>query len=78
MLSIAKAESGFNEKADNASSTADGLFQIINGTWKEFKCIGDKYDPFDNTLCAVNIATSSGLHHWDASAHVWKEPSTEP
>lgn len=75
MLAIARAESWDGTKldpnADNPTSTADGLFQIIDGTWALFGCTGSKYDPDDNARCAMKIASTSGLHHWNASAHNW-------
>ena len=73
MVAIARAESGpgLDPFADNPDSTADGLFQIINGTWRDFKCEGSKYDREDNARCAMKIASTSGLHHWNASAHNW-------
>lgn len=73
MVRIARAESGPNldPNADNPYSTADGLFQIIDGTWAHFGCHGSKYDPEGNARCAMTIASTSGLHHWDASAHSW-------
>lgn len=73
MVRIARAESGpgLDEAADNPKSTADGLFQIIDGTWRWFGCEGAKKNAYDNTRCAVKIATTDGLHHWDASADNW-------
>lgn len=75
MLAIARAESWDGTKldpmADNPTSTADGIFQIIDGTWAAFRCEGVKKNAYDNVRCAVKIASTSGLHHWDASAHNW-------
>lgn len=67
MLAIADAESDFIADADNPKSTAGGLFQILDGTWEWFECEGEKTNPIDNTLCAIKIATTSGIHHWNAS-----------
>lgn len=73
MVRIARAESGqgLDPAADNPTSTADGLFQIIDGTWRQFGCQGSKKDAVDNATCAMKIASTSGLHHWDASRPNW-------
>ncbi|WKZ57640.1 MAG: lytic transglycosylase domain-containing protein [Bdellovibrionota bacterium] len=34
ILAIVRHESGFNPRAKNNSSTAHGLFQVIDGTWR--------------------------------------------
>lgn len=72
-LEIARAESGFNPRARNASSTARGLFQIIRGTEKAFNCEGDMLEAEDNVECAMRILTESGVHHWDASRKIWEQ-----
>lgn len=64
MVAIAKCESGLNPNAMNKKSTATGLFQIINGTWKHYKCTGGITNPQDNIKCAMKLATLSGLDEW--------------
>jgi soluble lytic murein transglycosylase-like protein len=54
-LAVAKCESGFNPKAKNPNSTASGVFQIIKGTFKQFKCEGYVFDAEDNVKCARKI-----------------------
>ena len=71
-LEIARAESGFNPRARNASSTARGLFQIIKGTEKAFNCEGDMLEAEANVECAMRILTESGVHHWDSSREHWQ------
>ncbi len=78
-LAIGDAESGLYPNAKNASSTASGLFQFIDGTFK-WLCIDrygitdtmdDKNDPHVQTECAI-LAFKDGLeHHWNASKPVW-------
>lgn len=71
MLAIGMAESGFNPKAKNPNSTAKGIYQILDGTWKAHKCEGDVYDPVDNIKCARKIYEDSGTKPWDASGDFW-------
>ena len=80
MLAIAKAESRFlnqpNYKysGEGGKYTAFGIFQITRTTYKAY--CGDPLERFDidkNIDCAMVIASSSGLHHWDESAYAWKK-----
>lgn len=83
-LAIAKAESGLDPNARNPGSTASGLFQFINGTFK-WLCIDtyaitdtmdDKNDPHVQTECAI-MAFKDGLEsHWNESKPVWGESLT--
>lgn len=68
---IIKCESGYNAAARNPTSSAKGLFQIIDGTWRHFQCEGNVLNAEDNYKCGLKIATQSGLHHWNASRHCW-------
>lgn len=72
MYKIMMCESGGNPKAKNPKSSAKGLYQIIDGTWKDFQCQGDPLNAEDNKRCAEKIARD-GLHHWNASAYCWKK-----
>jgi len=72
MLRIASAESGFNPLAKNPASSASGIFQILKGTWKDYKCVGDVFDAEDNIACAKIIYARDGTRPWNASASVWK------
>lgn len=60
-------ESMCNPRADNSSSTADGLTQIVRGTWLS-SCpdleYSLRYDPATNLACAYRI--SGGGHYWGA------------
>ena len=70
-LRIARAESQFKILATNKNSTAKGLFQILDGTAKHFKCSGSMLEAEANITCAMKIMSQSGYHHWNASARGW-------
>jgi hypothetical protein len=53
-LAVAKCESSFNPEAKNPNSTAKGLFQFINGTWRGY-CKGDVMNYKDNTDCFMQL-----------------------
>lgn len=78
MVEIAKAESRFVPTAQNASSMASGLFQILNGTWDDYGCAGDVFDAKDNVACARKVYDKRGTRDWDSSKSVWgkKNPSS--
>lgn len=65
MIEIARAESQFNEKAKNKTSSAAGVFQIISSTWKHNKCDGDIFKAEDNIRCAYKIQERSGFNQWE-------------
>ncbi len=77
MYQVAKAESwdyksqDFNPKAKNPASTAKGIFQILDGTWKGAGCKGDPLQALDNIACARKIYDDSGTRPWDASKGTW-------
>jgi hypothetical protein len=70
-LATAQRESGFNPRAKNPNSSASGLFQFINGTWKDYGR-GDVFDPYANadafgryTQNSAKLLSNAG---YDASA----------
>lgn len=67
MYRVAEAESGFNPNARNPTSTAKGVFQILNGTWKAYGCTGDVLNAVDNINCARKIYDAEGTIPWDSS-----------
>lgn len=71
MLRIAKAESSLDPKAENDHSTADGVFQILNSTWKGEGCKGSKLDALDNVRCAKILFDRYGTSPWNESKHAW-------
>jgi soluble lytic murein transglycosylase-like protein len=44
LLTVAELESGFRADAQNPTSSAGGVFQFIDGTWKQYGGGGDKMD----------------------------------
>ena len=62
LFKFAKAESQFNPTANAGTSSAQGLFQFLNKTWKyvmqdlggkqNFNLIGNRNDPYENTVAA--------------------------
>lgn len=77
---IVKAESGFNKDATNSKSTASGLWQYLNGTFKSY-CIekygmaedlSQKNNPFIQTNCAIEMLKEPmGYAHWQPSQKYW-------
>lgn len=71
MRAIARSESRFNPKARNPTSSAKGLYQIVNGTWKDHNCTGNVLNAEDNIKCAVKLHDKNGTRDWDASKANW-------
>ncbi len=72
MIDIATAENNrFDPVAKNPGSSATGLFQIISGTWRNYKCEGDVKNAADNITCAKKIKADSGTSPWNESKSVW-------
>lgn len=81
MKRIEHCESRGNPNAKNPHSTAKGLFQFLDGTWKHYglKHWGtlegrDVYDPEDNRELAEYVITNYGTRDWNASKHCWGYP----
>lgn len=53
MYRIAMCESSLNPQAQNKTSTAGGLFQFTDPTFKWLKCEGNKFNAIDATKCFV-------------------------
>jgi hypothetical protein len=55
-LRIARAESGLKVNATPGTSSAGGLFQVVDKTWKEFGgAPGKKFDPDENIRVGTDI-----------------------
>lgn len=54
-LFIANRESGLNPAARNPRSTAGGVFQFIDSTWKKYAPGGDKFDADTNIDAGVRF-----------------------
>lgn len=56
LLAIASVESGLDPKAKNPRSTAGGLFQFVDDTWKGEGFEGvDKFDPVENSRAGAQF-----------------------
>lgn len=62
---VAFCESSLDPLKSHRTSSAKGLFQIIDSTWKHFNCKGDAFNPDDNIRCAYKIFKKFG---WDSTA----------
>lgn len=80
MNRIVIAESGWKPDIKNKKSSASGLFQFIDGTFRS-QCIekyefaesmADKNDPYIQIDCALAMIKDGGLSHWNASKALWK------
>lgn len=71
MVRIAAAESSFIPTAKNPASTATGIFQILSGTFKSYKCDGVQSNASDNIACARKIYNKEGTAPWNSSKNVW-------
>lgn len=78
-LGIAQAESSLDWTAKNASSTASGIYQFIDGTFRDF-CIKKyqlvmtlerKNEPEVQIECAMRMIAAGGKQHWNASRSKW-------
>jgi hypothetical protein len=67
MYRVAEAESGFNPNARNTTSTAKGVFQILDGTWEAYRCTGNVLNAEDNITCARKIYDTEGTIPWNSS-----------
>lgn len=73
MVKIVACESQYIPDAKNKTSSAKGLLQILDGTWKHFKCEGDVLNAEDNLACGVKILNGQGLSAWSESfKNCWK------
>lgn len=80
-VEIARAESRFRPDAKNPKSTATGIYQFLDGTFKTY-CIKkyeltdtmeEKNDPDIQIECALQMIKDGGVEHWDASKTVWNK-----
>jgi hypothetical protein len=63
-LDLAEFESAFDPFAESRKSSAKGIYQFLDGTFREF-CDGNVFKPADNIECAMFIlSTKDGIAHW--------------
>ena len=87
MIRISKCESGHRANAQNGTSTARGLFQILIGTWENphYDCEGKRTNIVDNVNCAYKIYQYQSKYYpkhygkeyefsdWNESKSCWEE-----
>jgi hypothetical protein len=78
MIRIAKAESGYNPRAKNPTSTASGIFQIVYGTWNGNDCQGNAFGFKNNIDCARKLLIARGFQPWVASKAIWNTQCETP
>ena len=66
LSTIGSLESGWYEGARNPRSSAKGIFQIIDGTWRFFDCEGSPLNGLNNVDCALKIYHANGIKDWCA------------
>ncbi len=79
-IAIALAESNLNPEAHNASSSASGIFEFLNGSF-QYWCI-DKYGithsmeyknyPAVQAKCAIRMLADGHIDAWNESSTTWK------
>lgn len=72
-LAVIKCESGGNAWADNPTSSATGLFQIMATLWGPAYgyTTAQLFDPAINTMIAADLHAKNGWRDWRASAYCW-------
>lgn len=86
---VIECESGGDPRAQNPSSTASGLFQFINGTWRaygggEFASRAKDATVAEQYIVAERAYAAEGLKPWAASKSCWagrtvaEPPKPEP
>jgi hypothetical protein len=71
LYKVIDCESNWNKDAKNPDSSASGLAQFLDGTWRD-NCEGAKDNPFDQIKCLV-IQFPSHPNWWSESEHCWQE-----
>jgi len=76
LIAIAVCESGLRPDAQNRWSSASGLFQFVDSTWKtyakKYGIAGPKNDPYVQSELAALMIANGGIGHWNASSYCWK------
>lgn len=66
---LAKFESRFIPTNKNPKSSAKGLYQFIDDTWKN-NCDGDVLNAEDNIQCAMRLIADGGITMWTSDQYV--------
>jgi len=73
MIRIARCESKFKADAKNPNSTAKGIYQFLNGTWKANCPNSDVLNFIDNIDCAWKVYQKQGDTPWHSSQACWNK-----
>ena len=57
---------------ENGHYTAAGFAMITKSTFKNYKCIGDRFNGVDNINCFYKIYAKNGLKDYKASESCWR------
>ena len=66
---IARLESNLNPNAKNPHSSAKGIYQFIDSTWKSL-CEGEVLAVEDNIKCAIRLLADNKISHWTADPNM--------
>ncbi len=76
-MAIATCESWLNPNAKNKNSTAGGVFQFLDGTfkssWKKYWIAWNKFDAATNIELAMAKISNEWPAAWNASKNCWKK-----
>ncbi len=70
LVNIAFCESSFDRLAENKTSSAKGVFQILD---MHGLTAVERFDVETSTKWAVNKVTKDGFKAWNASKHCWSK-----
>ena len=62
---IIKCESEWNPDAKNPISSASGIAQFLDSTWKYEKCGTDKSDPYLQLDCMTRMISEGKINQWE-------------
>ena len=72
---IISCESGWDYTAKNPNSTAYGISQIIDGTWKLAEKLSnkklDRYNKDDQLYATIILLNRYGTKPWESSKYCW-------
>ncbi len=78
---IVQCESGGDPTAQNASSSASGLYQMIDGTWKAYggsTAHARQASVAEQTAVARRLMAAEGTSPWNASRSCWSGRVSTP
>ena len=64
LYNVINCESGWKPDAKNPKSTASGISQFLDVTWKQY-CEGEKKDPYAQLRCMVKMFNDGNKKHWE-------------